>query len=217
MDKITTFIALSGGVDSTYYLWKWLSENPKNKGESILIHHVLLHQARKQVEKVACDKILKYLTSQGMTNYQYVETVFSRGTLRGSLYDLPIVGLISGCVISTKSCKYLTTILGCYCREESPKTVRLIGRGKTFREACNTMPDSRQSQFIKNIEYINKKTYSYESPYILKSKMQMIDELPQELREAVWFCRLPKNNNPCKRCFNCRRVLPHLKKYVCKQ
>lgn len=214
MGRITTFIALSGGVDSTHCLWRWLRDNPRSTGKEILVHHVLLHQRRRDVEKEACTKILKYLNSKKMTNYRYVETSFCRGTLGGKLYDLHIIGIMSGYVLSVRPYKDLRTILGCYCKEESPRTVALIAKGMTMRQASEQVKGSRQLQFINNIEFISGKKYDYQAPYIAMKKKEMIDELPQELRQAVWFCRNPKDGKPCTKCFNCRRVLPSLKSYI---
>ncbi len=208
--KITTFMALSGGVDSTYFLWKWLSENPPKNGKTILVHHVLLHKSRKEVEKAACDKILAYLTKNGMDNFKYVETTFDRGTSTGRLYDLNIVGAISGFIVGNY--RDIDTVLGCYCAEESPNIIKMMKSGRTLRDIADK-ERFRSCHFIRNIEYYSNKKYKYVSPWITKTKRQMIDELPQELRMATWFCRTPNEGKPCGKCFNCRRCLTHIKGY----
>lgn len=204
MGSLTTYIAYSGGFDSTYYLWKWLKENPPSKGQSILVHHVYLHNARKKVEGAACDTILALLKKQGMSNFHYIKTVFSRGNIRGRIFDLDAIGIMSGFVLTNHG-RNVNTVLGCYCAEESTNIISMLNSGMTMRKIADTS-SFRSSIFIRHIEYITQKRYDYVSPYIRTKKADMIKELPMDIRNAVWYCRTPtKQGMPCGTCFNCKR------------
>lgn len=47
---MNTFLALSGGIDSTYNLWRWLSNHPN---QTLLVHHVVYYnrEGRADLEK----------------------------------------------------------------------------------------------------------------------------------------------------------------------
>lgn len=200
--KPTTFINLSGGVDSTYYLWKWLRENPD---EQILVHHCLYFQKRLKEEKEAVDKILKYLKKNGLTNFKYVETGIQRGTLRGRVLDIEVLSGISAIVV--KCDPTVKNVLLSYCSEECKalwEHLKYGGEVDTFDE------NHRYSRINKVLEVLTQREFSYicyrGKDGGLLSKKEMIHTMPKELFELTWFCRRPSNGRPCGVCHTCKKV-----------
>lgn len=196
----TTFINLSGGIDSTYYLWRWLRENPN---ESIRVHHCYFNESRKDTEQQATDSILQWLRDNGLGNFEYVKTIMSKGSIKEKTHDVEMIGAIAGFACRKKSIK---NVLLSYCFEETPVIRRHLEKGQRLRELN---PIHRTKVFMQFMEYGAKRPLEFLIPYMDKTKRQMIMELPRELLEMTWFCRNPQEGKPCGICFNCKRVLPH--------
>ena len=202
--KPTTYINLSGGVDSTYYLWRWLKEHPD---ETILVHHCLYNKLRRDVEAEATNKILQRLKDNGLNNFRYVETEFNRGTVRTVLVDVCVMGAISGIILRGR--RAVKNVLMSYCWEETPKIRAWLRQKRSLR----TFPASERSGvFIRAIELFARRQFVFQIPYMNVTKEQMIKELPMELLDATWFCRKPRKGKPCGGCFNCNRCLPHIRR-----
>lgn len=199
------FINFSGGFDSTYYLWRFLKENPK---ERILVHHCLLFEARRAVEKSAVDNILRYFRTHGMNNFEYVETQFSRMGIKGTIYDIEPLYFLAGLLIRTRNS--IKTVFIPICREELDGTFKIhLLSGKPWGE----YKDAR-GRFYKSMLYCKtaaERELEFKTPYYELTKRQMIKEMPPELVRMVWYCRRPRNGKPCRVCFNCRRVQKALK------
>jgi 7-cyano-7-deazaguanine synthase in queuosine biosynthesis len=200
---LTTYINLSGGVDSAYYLYRWMKENPKDE---ILVHHCLFNKSRKEVEDKAAKAILAFFDKNGMKKYRYVTTTFNRGTIKGAMMDVEVMGALSGLIL--RCYPSVKTVLMSYCHEETPRIRKHLATGKALKEFS---AKERTGVFMRGIEVFAKRPMNFVIPYMNKTKGQMLEELPKELREVLWFCRKPKDGKPCERCFNCRRVLPKLK------
>lgn len=199
--KLTTFINLSGGVDSTYYLWRWLRENPS---ETILVHHCLYFQKRVEEEKKAVDSILAYLKRQGLNNFKYVETGMQKGTLHGKVLDIEALSGITAVVL--KCHPSVKQVLLSYCAEEcEPLSTHL-----KKHEVSTFDPSHRYSRVNKVLETITERFFSYfcyrGKNGGLLSKKEMMSEMPQELFKLTWYCRHPVSGEPCGSCFNCKRV-----------
>ncbi len=200
--KITTFLNLSGGVDSTYYLWRWLLDNPEEK---ILVHHCLFFQRRVKEEKEACDKIIKYLRDHGLENFKYVETGMQKGTLRGKVLDIEVLSGISSIVV--KNHPSVKNVLLSYCREEtSPLHNHLLNGGKVD----DFDPKHRYAKINKVLEILTDRKFNYicyrDKGGGLLSKKEMIHTMPQQLFEMTWYCRRPVNGKVCNNCHTCNKV-----------
>ena len=205
--KLTTFINLSGGVDSTYYLWRWLTENPT---ETILVHHCLFFKSRVKEEKRAVDDILGYLRKQGLTNFKYVETGMQKGTLTGRVIDIEALSSISAVVIKCHT--PIKNVLLSYCAEECPQ----LSQHLKTKGIDTFSPSHRYSRVNRVLETITERSFSYLCYHGkdggLMSKKEMIETMPQELLEMTWFCREPRGGKPCGDCFNCKRCMPAIRK-----
>jgi len=198
----THYINLSGGIDSTFYLWRWLLDNPDKR---ILVHHCLYNESRKIVEKQATDHILDYFKSNGLNNFSYVESTFTRKGIAGNFNDIVQIGFMSGLILSNKGkYPYIKNILLPYCFEETPIIRSLFAKGCNIK---NLDKKHRTAKFIHLLEFTSSRSFVYEIPHINKRKQEMIAVMPEELYKLTWFCRSPRNGAPCKSCFNCRRVL----------
>ncbi len=194
------FINFSGGVDSTYYLWKFLKENPS---ELILAHHCLLFKKRREVEQVACHNILKYFKKKGLKNFQYTETSFERGGIRGKIYDIEPLYFLAGMILKRYSdVKHVYIPI---CKEELGGSYKeLLLKGKPWSEHKDP-----KCRFHKSMTYCNTasgRKLNYHTPYFNVTKKQMIEEMPKELVDMIWYCRSPHGGKPCGSCFNCKRV-----------
>ena len=205
---IIAFINLSGGVDSTYYLWRWLRENPEQR---ILVHHCLFLKKRLEKEKNACDNVLTYLNSVGLKNFKYVETGIQRGTVQGKILDIEL--LSANTAIALKSCKTIRQVLLPYCQEETAALDSHIKSGGTIQTFDHTHRYWKVNQVY---ELLSGKRYDYlfykGDEGGLMSKRQMIQEMPQELFEKTWYCRRPTTEGQvCGKCHTCRKVQGALK------
>ena len=198
------YINLSGGVDSTYYLWRWLKENPNKK---ILVHHCVFGRVRNEVENKASRNIIEWLRKKKLDNFIYVTTTFHKGNVRGSLFDVVAIGAVSGVVL--RCYKNVTSVLLPYCYEETSIIRKHLAEGKSIRTLDN---NHRTGCFMDSIEATSGRKIEFLPLYMDKKKADMIKEMPADLVNLTWFCRKPKNGKPCEGCFNCRRVLPTLKK-----
>ena len=200
--KLTTFLNLSGGVDSTYYLWKWLTDNPDEK---ILVHHCLYFERRVRHEKDACERILEYLTDHGLTNFKYVETAMQKGTLKGKVLDIEAMCGISSIVV--KNHPSVHNVLLSYCAEESPPLNMHIKGGGTMDNFNTT---HRYFRINKVMELITERNFNYicyrGSDGGLLSKKEMIHTMPRKLFDLTWYCRRPNGDKPCGSCHTCKKV-----------
>lgn len=163
------------------------------------------------VEKQATDAILAYFRKQGWTNFDYVETEFSRKGLSSLLYDIEVVFCMGG--LAMKKFRKVHTVIMSRCREELVGNAALSRHFKNKGATLNDFHDSknRVSVAIQAIQLLSYRKVKVISPYQDKPKAEMIAEMPKELFELTWYCRKPKEGKPCGRCFNCRRVSKTLK------
>lgn len=183
--KATSLIQLSGGIDSTYVLWKWLLENPN---QYCVVHHInfkSIGENRVNEERQAVDKILKWLDSKGLNNYFYLENSFDYGNFTSSLYDVELCGFLAGVILYSPRWKSVTKMIHSIYDHESDRE----GKRKKLMQIASE----------RDIESIY--------PLKDKKKWQVIKEMPQELLELCWYCRTPKPNyQTCGECHTCKAV-----------
>lgn len=208
--NVTAFINLSGGVDSTYYLWRWLNENRGN-GNKILVHHCLFLKKRVKEEKQACDKILNFLNSKNLINFIPIETEMKKGTLRGRTLDIEMLCGMASIVV--KLYPNIKDVLLPYSQEETSSLHGHLKSGGTI----NTYDPNHRYYFVNKVmELITGRQFNYifypdgEEGGLI-SKREMIQEMPQELFEMTWYCRRPVNGEVCGKCHTCRKVQRALK------
>ena len=180
---LRTLINFSGGVDSTYYLWRWLNTH---KG-MVLVHHCEFCTARVAEERRAVHEILKHLDDSRIV---LRTTVFDRVGISGNLQDIEIIYFLAGLIAKdTKAFPDLKTVLMSQCREELEGDGALLHHvqsGKPLHQF--DIPGNRIATAIQTLLRVSRRALRVESPYQDLTKRQMLNELPEPIRNAVWFC-----------------------------
>jgi len=178
-----TLIQLSGGVDSTYVLWKWLVENPD---KIAIVHHIELksYEGRYEMELQAIDVILKWLDSNGLKNYIYLQNTFDYGNIPSSIYDVELCGFHAGFIL---------------------RSVRFIDTNKVHIPVYGATTE-REERRRKVLSFTARREIDCIYPLYGREKWEIIEELPEELFNLTWYCRSPLNNKKCGICFTCREV-----------
>lgn len=185
-----TLLNFSGGIDSTYCLWRYLKEN---RDKTLLVHHIHLENNDRRVkyESLAVDNVLSWLRSQGLTNFKYIESRLDYGTIHPIVWDSAVVGFFTGLVLTNR--KYELK----YIISPTPKDeVERLGAELERRRVKSSLVRKSISQ--KELEVLFPMVHLY--------KKDIIQEMPEELFRLCWYCRHPKNGNVCNRCHTCLQV-----------
>ena len=210
MTKPTTLISLSGGIDSTYYLWKWLTEN---KTETILVHHCEYFSygpQRGTYEQLAVGKIIAWLKENKLTNFHYVQTRW--GGIPYPYHDIVGTSVPAGLVCA--SYPDVHTVLLPYWYPEIQKVNHLLVDGEV--PDIHPMPDHRfwkaRNVFMALAGNRKARTIKHHIRYHNKQKHEIIAEMPESLLALTWFCRRPKDGKICRTCESCTNIIPSLTK-----
>ena len=197
--KATTLIQLSGGIDSAFILWWWLVNHPD---EYCVVNHInIIHyENRSKKESEAVDRILRWLDSQGLKNYFYLENTFDYGNIPSVVYDVEICGFVSGIILHNSRWESINKVFFPIYGHETQ-------REKTRRRVMK-LTSKRKVECI--------------YPLIGLSKTDVMKMMPYELLKLCWYCRVPINNQPCGNCHTCKQVKAgenevideHLKNYL---
>ena len=184
----THLLHFSGGMDSTYVLYKHLLTRPFDR---ILVHHIQLrHTAedRLQQEQRAVDHILHYFRTHGLTNFETHTSAFDYGTLpRISIKDIQIVSLFTGIILRTPRYSNIHTLhLSWHQGEVDNDEIKRGFRVRAMLTALDTGHDLR-----------------FNFPIADMSRADMAADMPPELLAMVHSCRKPTNGNHCRRCKTC--------------
>lgn len=179
-----TLIQLSGGVDSTYVLWKWLTENPDKLA---VVHHIELksYEGRSHKELESIDKILRWLDSNDLKNYIYLQNTFDYGNIPSSIYDVELCGFHAGFIL---------------------RSVRFIETNKTHLPIYDATSE-REERRRQILSFTARREIDCIYPLYGRNKWEIIEELPEELFNLTWYCRSPLNDEKCGICFTCREVV----------
>ncbi len=187
---MNTFIALSGGIDSTYNLYQWLKKNPKQR---ILVHHINYYsfEGRGDYEKKAVQDVLKWLRSKGYKNFKYVETTFDNSKFGRMGFDSEVLAPIHAFVI--KRYKTLRTYILNAPKDEYDRLGSELQRRNEFSK--------------KILETILGYQMNYITPLAKMSKQEIIADMPKDLLELCWYCRHPRaDGSTCGQCHTCKQV-----------
>lgn len=190
MIKYHALLHFSGGQDSTYVLWKWLTTHPNKK---LLVHHVELyhaHENRVIEEAKAVKEILGWLHKNGIQNFRYHESKFSYGTLpRLSIRDIQIVALFTGIILRTNNFGKI------------PKLLLSWHKGEVDRAEIN-----RGIRVKKMLAALDVDDVTFDFPIEHMTREQMAAEMPAELLALCWTCRRPQNARACGTCKTCKEM-----------
>jgi len=183
--KATTLIQFSGGIDSAFVLWDWLS---RNKDEYCLVHHINLinHEGRVDYEKQAVYEILQWLDNQELTNYIYLESTFDYGNLGYIIKDVEVCGFFSGIVF------------------RSPHWTNLKNIAISVYD-INSKREGLRRTLLREVSY--GKDYHFEYPLHRMTKKDVMKAMPEQLLKLCWYCRTPSTSGKCGKCITCKEVL----------
>jgi len=181
--KATSLIQFSGGIDSTFVLWWWLVNNPQ---DYIVVHHIdLIHYENRSKEELqAVDRVLRWLDSQGLTNYFYLQNTFDYGNIPGLIFDVEVCGFTAGIILSCDLWQSVNKVFFPIYGNETK-------REQTRRQVMH-LTSNRQVECI--------------YPLVGHKKSDIMKMMPYELLKLCWYCRTPHNSQPCGKCHTCKEV-----------
>lgn len=184
----TSLINISGGVDSVYDAWKSLES-----GGHVLLHHCVLKSRtnRWSYEKKAVNHSLSFFRNNGMKNFVYVETEFDYGTVNHLIYDVELIGFLTGLVLRNPRYSSIKKVVVSV-NKDDPSGRDLSSPRRVVANSLATTVIGREIDFV--------------YPHINMTKKQIIDDMPQDLLSGLWWCRVPKNGNKCGSCKPCKEI-----------
>lgn len=187
-------INISGGVDSSYAALKALES-----GERLLIHHCVLKSRtnRWQQEKKAVAHALSYYERRGLDNFHYVETSFDYGKIAYLIYDVELIGFLTGLVLRNPRYDSVKKVIVSVNKDDPSGRDINTPRRVVSNALARTLLIDRPIDFV--------------YPHIDITKKQMIEGTPKDLLEKLWWCRIPKNGTQCGTCRPCREINPILR------
>jgi 7-cyano-7-deazaguanine synthase in queuosine biosynthesis len=190
-----TLLNLSGGADSIYCAWKWLSEND----DKLLIHHCNLktYQGRAELEQESTLKTLEWLDKNGLTNYKYIESSVDLTGIGERPLDGQVIALLTGTILQKyRKLEYI-----------------IVSAPKDEYERLGGIINAQFDNFSKitrltRTSLLNKPNKKLEPIYMLKDtyKRDYIKQMPKELLNIAWSCRTPKNGQACGECHTCQQL-----------
>jgi 7-cyano-7-deazaguanine synthase in queuosine biosynthesis len=190
--KYDALLGLSGGLDSVYVLYRWLSDNP---GKRLMVHHCRLvnRHGRQPLETAGARGAVEWCRAQGLTNFDYMETSIDAGDLRNLPYDEFLLTVLNGLILRDARYRDIPVLLVPTPKDEY---VRLGDRLTRRREKSRRI----RSEFVRT---------SIRSRYPIEhmTKEQVLAACPPELRAVSWSCRSPKpGGERCHTCHTCRQI-----------
>ena len=209
--EYSSIVNFSGGIDSTYLLFLYLSDQKK-----VVVHHcnMINGEGRYLAEKSATDKILNWLKDKNLSSFIYYESMFDYGNLPYILKDIEVIAVFTSAILRAPSFHHIKEIaVSANSSDESnnPFDISVTNRKAIINTLKPPFVDAELT-----------------FPIIHVSKEQMVRELPKDLLQLTWFCRRPfyfnldgikvnyrdKENaiyaQTCRKCSPCVKILPVL-------
>lgn len=190
--KLVTLVTLSGGVDSTYLLWKLL----KVTDDEIIALHVNIanNEGRSEVERIRTEQILLYLSKE-IRKFHYVTTGMDHKGLNWYGYDMMTVAFEVGITATSflfKTNRAVDRWTVASCEEEGGWPKRSVHWKACVAATC----------------YPHRPPPFFAFPTI--SKMEQMKQMPRELLALTWYCRRPvitrDGYKTCGLCKTCQLV-----------
>jgi 7-cyano-7-deazaguanine synthase in queuosine biosynthesis len=199
-ERLRYLLNFSGGLDSTYTLYKHLIDKPNEK---LLVHHCVIinHQNRWQKESKSVKKIIKWISKNVSDNFTYVETMFDSSQLEARCLDGQIVAFMNGVMFRKPRFR---SIKFTYLNTPRDEYDRLGDHLDKLNENFKSIRSIPQESLLKKQKYVQK----IKPIYLLKHtyKRQMIEEMPDKLVRLTWSCRTPKRGKRCIKCHTCKQL-----------
>jgi len=196
-DQTTTLVMLSGGVDSTYLLYKLLHQSDDN----LIAHHINLinREGRTDAEHHACLNIVHHLRTH-QRDFLYTESLIDRNRLYTSL-DILTVAFEAGIVAQS----YL---------KEYGYPINRWSTGLCLEESHDPLEKVKMQYMINAIAAGSFPSHppDYFQLKVIPKKKQ-INHMGQPLTSLCWTCRRPIRGKPrgqriqwleCGQCHTCQ-------------
>lgn len=179
-------INISGGIDSVYSALKCLESG----GRPILHHCVLKSRtSRWSYEKKAVMHALAYFRRNNLNDFVYIESGFDYGTVGHLVYDVEIIGFLTGVVLRNPKYSNVNKVIVSVNKDDPS--------GRDINAARRVTSNGLADLMVgRSLEFLY--------PYISMTKADIIKDMPKELISGLWWCRTPKNGNRCNKCRACR-------------
>lgn len=180
------YLGISGGLDSAYMAYRLLS-----MGHPLLLHHCTYRtsQNRWPHEETAYQAVLDWLTAQGLTDWTLLTTDVSfRSSVGYWFLDYEYLFWIAGVHLRNRNRHDIKHVV-VPSHAESRNT-----QSRLFRRMYETM--SRTAE--RPIQAIH--------PMARYTRPQIIGDMPPDLVDLCWWCRTPKDGEPCHECNTCKVV-----------
>ena len=193
-----TLVNLSGGLDSTYVLWRHLSDHTTPP----LVHHCVLktkaNGVRWERELDAVRAILAWLCDHDLGHFEYVESTVDYRGLGAHPRDNLTIELMTGTILLNPAYRSIRRTLSCVASTEVARVNRQRVDFAGYRARSLAMrrmvwhPRRRRPRDLVTVE-----------PIRHMSKHDVWQATPPELRALTASCRYGID---CGRCHSCRQL-----------
>ena len=185
--KPTTLVMFSGGMDSTYMLWRLLQDPAVGP---IHLHHmnIINIENRAKAEALAVAQIRNYFRVRGLEP-SYSESTHEMPDFNGSFpWDT----------------HFVYTVAATLCLS-FPQFYRVL-IGRTAHDASRAI--NRAGPNADKVFHIFEPKAALEFPLMYTAQDEIVAGLPEDLLALTWTCRTPwydgQRPMPCGKCVNCR-------------
>lgn len=173
-EDLELLVNFSGGIDSTFLLYKLLKEK-----RNVLVHHCVLEnpENRGLPENVAVNNILNWLVENNLNTFKYITSGFHYGNLGYIVRDVEVIAFMSSVILRNplhSSIKEIAISANSEDETIDPNEESMVRRNKILDAI---LPKGNNVKLI--------------YPIIDKSKQDIIKEMPEDLFKMTWFCRTP--------------------------
>lgn len=177
-------VNLSGGIDSTFALWRYLTDDV-----AVAVHHCHMENSehRASAETAATADVLAWLASGGLVPVEAIETSMDVSAVK-RLTDPQVIGFLTGLICRERRDLEVALTYSASDRPARDPSIEWFARGPRFAEQ------------------LAGRTITWHWPLRDLTKPQIIAAMPPDLLDRCWTCRRPENGRPCRRCATCRRL-----------
>jgi len=196
--KMDTLHNLSGGLDSVYCMYDYLTKNPD---KTLLVFHCNLdtRSGRHVEERKATDKALKWFRDNNLTNFKYLEGSFSYGAEMRMTMDDYIIAIFTGILLRDRK-RYAGIKYMINCAHKT-STIRLGDRIHKYRQRVDEVITVFSAGSVPG------RTLERVYPILHMMKAEVVAACPKELLDLSWSCRKPQEDgSTCGRCHACRQI-----------
>ena len=209
------YLGISGGLDSAYLAYRLLSD-----GYRLLLHHTTYRtrQMRYPHEERAYLNVLGWLLDHGLDGFTVTKSEYEVNA-GFTPEEMEIIGAqveshtIYGWNLDYR---YLIPEAGKHLQTWRRKNREKRGDIRhvivaSHEESRVTFGDPEFDSFWQAAEALAGRELVPLEPMKAYNRTQILADMPPDLIRLCWWCRTPKNGQPCRACGTCRAVDPALK------